>query len=91
MIFENAYFITGTAYAGKSTLVHLLAEKHGGVECEENYHDRLLPGRSPRLRNDEAESFSQIRGRKFNPRREASMSVEAVSKASAEHDAFGAV
>lgn len=53
--------------------------------------DRLLPGRSPRLRNDEAESFSQIRGRKFNPRREASMSVEAVPKASAEHDAFGAV
>ena len=46
MIFENAYFITGTAYAGKSTLVHLLAEKHGGVECEENYHDRLLPGLS---------------------------------------------
>ena len=42
--FENVYFITGTAYAGKSTMVHLLAEKHGGIECEENYHDRLLPG-----------------------------------------------
>ena len=24
--FENVYFITGTAYAGKSTIVHLLAE-----------------------------------------------------------------
>ena len=44
MIFKNAYFITGTAYAGKSTMVHLLAEKYDGVECEENYHDRLVPG-----------------------------------------------
>ncbi|MBR6955139.1 MAG: hypothetical protein IKH77_08925 [Clostridia bacterium] len=46
MSFENVYFITGTAYAGKSTLVHLLAEKHDGVECGENYHDALLPGLS---------------------------------------------
>lgn len=43
MKFENVYFITGTAYAGKSTMVHLLAEKYGGVECGENYHDVLLP------------------------------------------------
>jgi hypothetical protein len=43
MHFPDAYFITGNAYAGKSTLVSLLAEKHGGVACEENYHDRLLP------------------------------------------------
>ena len=43
MRFDNAYFITGTAYAGKSTMVKLLAEKHGGIACEENYHDRLLP------------------------------------------------
>ena len=40
--FPNAYFITGTAYAGKSTMVKLLAERHGGVACEENYHDALL-------------------------------------------------
>ena len=46
MIFENVYFITGTAYAGKSTMVHLLAEKHSGIECGENYHDQLLPGLS---------------------------------------------
>ena len=26
MNFENVYFITGTAYAGKSTMVHLLAD-----------------------------------------------------------------
>ena len=47
MGFENAYFITGTAYAGKSTLVRLLAEKHGGVLCGENYHDALLPSLRP--------------------------------------------
>ena len=43
MHFPDAYFITGNAYAGKSTLVSLLAKKHGGAACEENYHDRLLP------------------------------------------------
>ena len=43
MRFDNAYFITGTAYAGKSTMVRLLAEKYDGILCEENYHDVLLP------------------------------------------------
>lgn len=43
MRFDSAYFITGTAYAGKSTMTRLLAERHGGILCEENYHDRLLP------------------------------------------------
>ena len=44
MKFDNTYFITGTAYAGKSTMVKLLAEKYDGILCEENYHDRLLDG-----------------------------------------------
>lgn len=39
MQFDNAYFITGTAYAGKSTMVKLLAERHGGILCGENWHD----------------------------------------------------
>ena len=39
MPLSNAYFINGTAYAGKSTMVKLLAERHGGIACEENYHD----------------------------------------------------
>ena len=43
MNFENVYFITGTAYAGKSTMVKLLAQKFDGIACEENYHDVLLP------------------------------------------------
>ena len=47
MRFENVYFINGTAYAGKSTIVKLLAQKYDGIACEENYHDRLLPGLDP--------------------------------------------
>ena len=43
MVLNNVYFINGTAYAGKSTMVKLLAEKHGGILCEENYHDRFFP------------------------------------------------
>lgn len=42
MKFENVYFINGTAYAGKSTMVKLLAEKYDGIACEENYQDKLL-------------------------------------------------
>lgn len=42
MRFENVFFINGTAYAGKSTMVKLLAEKYDGIACEENYHDALL-------------------------------------------------
>lgn len=42
MKFENVYFINGTAYAGKSTMVKLLAQKYNGIACEENYHNVLL-------------------------------------------------
>jgi len=42
MKFQNVYFINGTAYAGKSTMVKKLAERHNGIACEENYHDALL-------------------------------------------------
>ena len=41
-LLKNVYFINGTAYAGKSTMVKMLAEKHGGIECGENYHDKLM-------------------------------------------------
>lgn len=44
MRFSNVFFINGTAYAGKSTMVKLLAEKHNGIACEENYHDSMLSG-----------------------------------------------
>ena len=43
MKFSNIYFVNGTAYAGKSTLVKYLAEKYDGIACEENYHNALLP------------------------------------------------
>ena len=35
---KNVYFITGTAYAGKSTTVKMLSERYGMVCCGENYH-----------------------------------------------------
>lgn len=43
LFFENAYFIIGTSYAGKSTMVKELAKKYRGIACEENYHDNY-PG-----------------------------------------------
>ena len=43
MGYENVYFVNGSAYAGKSTLVKGLAEKYNGILCCENYHDELLP------------------------------------------------
>ncbi len=39
---DDVYYIIGTAYAGKSTMVKFLAEKYDGIVCEENYHDRLV-------------------------------------------------
>ena len=35
---KNVYFITGTAYAGKSTTVKMLADRYDMVFCVENYH-----------------------------------------------------
>ena len=42
MNFENVYFVNGTAYAGKSTLVKALADRYDGIACEENFQDSLL-------------------------------------------------
>ena len=51
---RNAYFITGTAYAGKSTMVKMLSEKYDMMFCGENYHsvfpaDVLVPEKQPAL------------------------------------------
>ena len=35
---KNVYFITGTAYAGKSTTVRMLADRYDMIFCGENYH-----------------------------------------------------
>ena len=43
MDLKQVYFVIGTSYAGKSTLVKNLAKKHGGIALEENYHDAKLP------------------------------------------------
>ena len=38
---ENVYFITGTAYAGKSTTVKMLADRYDMIFCGENYHSNV--------------------------------------------------
>ena len=38
-LFKNVYFINGTAYAGKSTMVRMLSEAFDGIECG----DKFLP------------------------------------------------
>ncbi len=39
-LFENVYFINGMGFAGKSTMVRMLAEKYGGIRCGENYSEK---------------------------------------------------
>lgn len=46
-LLQNCYFLNGTAYAGKSTMVRLLAQRHNGIECGENYHDVLMAATDP--------------------------------------------
>ena len=38
---RNVYFITGTAYAGKSTAVRMLADRYDMIFCGENYHSEI--------------------------------------------------
>ena len=38
---KNVYFITGTAYAGKSTTVKMLADRYDLIFCGENYHSKV--------------------------------------------------
>ena len=40
---DSIFYVIGTSYAGKSTVVKNLAEKHSGIALEENYHDEKLP------------------------------------------------
>lgn len=49
---KNVYFITGTAYAGKSTTVKMLSERYDMIFCGENYHSTVSdivaePGAQP--------------------------------------------
>jgi len=48
MKYDNIYFVIGTSYAGKSTIVKNLAKKHNGIALEENYHDRKLEELDPK-------------------------------------------
>lgn len=57
----------------------------------------LIPEAATRIRNDEAKSFSQKKGRKFSPRMEAHTVIDAFPEETGasgkfrEHDAFGAI
>lgn len=42
MDLKNVYFVIGTSYAGKSTIVKNLSKKYNGIALEENYHDIKL-------------------------------------------------
>ena len=51
---RNVYFINGTAYAGKSTMCAMLAERYGLLHCGENYCakeflDIATPDRQPNM------------------------------------------
>lgn len=48
MKYNNIYFITGTAYAGKSTLAKYLANKYEAILCGENYHDEYFNELDPK-------------------------------------------
>lgn len=48
MKYDSIYFVIGTSYAGKSTIVKNLAKKHKGIALEENYHDRKLEELDPK-------------------------------------------
>lgn len=47
MKYKNVYFINGTAYAGKSTMIKELAQKYEAIACEENYHNSELTNLDP--------------------------------------------
>ena len=47
---RNCYFINGTAYAGKSTMCAMLAERFDMIHCEENYNlDTILSVAAPEV------------------------------------------
>ena len=46
-LLKNVYFLNGTAYSGKSTMVQLLADRHDGICCGENFHMDLLKHADP--------------------------------------------
>ena len=51
---RNCYFTNGTAYAGKSTMCAMLAQRYDMIHCQENYNLDLIlsvadPGRQPNI------------------------------------------
>ena len=51
---RNCYFINGTAYAGKSTMCAMLAQRYDMIHCQDNYNLDLIlsvadPERQPNV------------------------------------------
>lgn len=59
---RNVMFITGTAYAGKSTMAAMLAERYGLVHCGENYHFRFPEELLVRERQPNLSYFQTMKG-----------------------------
>lgn len=59
---RNVYFINGHSYAGKSTMVKMLAERYDMVFCGENYHDVFPRGELSRWKQPALCYFDTMSG-----------------------------
>lgn len=58
---KNCYFINGTAYAGKSTMCKMLAERYGMVHCKENYNMDVIHAVSTQAQQPNLSYFERMR------------------------------
>lgn len=66
-------------------------QKNNGNLLQIYADESVLSGGSMQIRHDIAVSFSQKKGRRFSPRREAQISVNITDTNPIEHDAFNAI
>ncbi|NLO49023.1 MAG: hypothetical protein GX111_12020 [Clostridiales bacterium] len=59
---RNVYFINGHSYAGKSTMVRMLAKRYDMVFCGENYHDVFPRGELSRWKQPALSYFDTMSG-----------------------------
>jgi len=59
---RNVYFITGHSYAGKSTMVKMLADRCGMVHCGENFNDAFPEEKLSRWKQPALSYFQTMRG-----------------------------
>lgn len=59
---RNVYFINGHSYAGKSTMVRMLAERYDMIPCGENYNDAFPRNKLDRWKQPGLSYFSTMSG-----------------------------